>query len=133
MALFYKGMQIMATYPDTRFSKTIKSSIEELENGTSILIFPENSSDGYHEILKEYFGGFWVLAKRYNEVTGKDIKIVDMYYHRKTNQVIVGKPRNYLELAKEFQDTKAVCNFFLSDTNNMYTENILPKLKKSKK
>ncbi|MBQ8293309.1 MAG: hypothetical protein IJX78_05870 [Bacilli bacterium] len=124
MALFYKGMQIIASFPDNRLSKTIKISIEELERGTSILIYPENSSDGYHEILKEYFAGFWLLAKKYYEKTGKDIEIVNMYYHSKSNKVIVSVPRSYLSLKEILINKQDVANFFLKDANNMFFKNI---------
>ncbi len=124
MALFYKGMRIMPTYPDSRLVKTIKSSIDEIENDVSILIYPENSSDGYHDVLTEYFGGFWLLAKKYNETTSKDIQIVNMYYHKKSNTVVVAEPRSYLKLAEQFSDTKDIAEFFLKDANKMFVEHI---------
>lgn len=129
MALFYKGMRIMPTYPDLRLTKTFNESIAELKNGVSILIFPENSSDGYHDILTEYYGGFWLLAKRYNETTGNDINIVNMYYHKKSNRVIVSEPRSYLELSERFRDRDELTKFFCDDANGLYTEYILPTVK----
>lgn len=126
LAMFYKGMRIIPTYSDFRFANSIKTSIDELENGTSILIFPENSSDGYHEIIKEFYGGFYALAKLYNKRTGKDIDIVNMYFDRKSNTVIVGTPKSYCSFAQQFKEQDDAVAFFLHDMNNMYSEHILP-------
>ena len=41
---FYRGMKILPTFTDARFMKTISYSVETLKSGTSIMIFPEDSS-----------------------------------------------------------------------------------------
>lgn len=133
MALFYKGMRILPTYPDARLATTVKKSIAEMENGISMLIFPENSDDGYHEVLKEFHCGFFALAKLYYERTGKDIDIVDMYYHRRANVVIVGEPRSYTSLAERFDSREQVAEFFLNDVNDMFFEHVNPMLKHPRK
>lgn len=124
LALFYKGMRIIASYPDHRLLETVRTSVTELENGVSILIFPENSSDGYHEVLTEFYGGFLTLAKRYLAQTGKDIQIVNLYYHKKTRKVIVGEPKSYLELTKDFPNKDDLLRFFLDDTNRLFFQHI---------
>lgn len=126
MGMFYKGMQIMPTYPDFRLAKTIQDSIDEIEKGVNIIIFPENSSDGYHDVLKDFFGGFWLLAKRYHDMTGKDIRIVDMYYSRKKNLVVVGEPRSYEQLARTMSRKQAT-EFFLNEVNGLYFDHIKDK------
>lgn len=129
-ALFYKGMRLIPTYPDIRFTKTLRLSVDELIDGTSILIFPENSDDGYHDIMTEYFGGFHSLAKCYNKKTGKDIDIVNMYYDRKLNTVIVGAPQSFLSLSERFCSRAEVVEYFRTDTNAMYEKYILPERRK---
>ena len=131
LALFYKGMRIIPTFPDHRLLETIKTSIAELENGVSILIFPENSSDGYHEILTDFYGGFWTLAKRYYTQTGKDIQIVNLYYHKKERKVIVGEPKSYLALAESLTGKDDAPAFFLEDTNRLYRKYILGEAEKA--
>lgn len=131
MALFYKGMQMLPTYPDARLKNTVDESVELLRGGIDVIIFPEDSSDGYHDVLKNFFGGFWLLAKRYHETTGEDIQIVDLYYHRKTNQIVVAEPKSYLELAAKYSRREAT-EFFLNDMNSIYLEHILPNIKTKK-
>lgn len=133
MALFYKGMKIIPTYPDQRLLATINTSIDELQAGTSILIYPENSSDGYKEVITELYGGFYSLAKCYNQRTGNDINIVNMYYDRKSNTVIVGEPKSYCSLEQQFEKRNDAVEFFLRDMNGMYFDYILPLRNKNKK
>ena len=122
MVMFYKGMQILPIYPDIRFRKTIRESVSCLENGISLLIFPEDSSDGYFEEMTKFFGGFYVIAKEYYRHTGKDVKIVNMYYHKKKNIIYVDEPKSYLELSKQYKDNNEVAEFFLKNTNNLYNK-----------
>lgn len=120
MIMFYKGMQIIPIFPDTRFRKTIDEAISSLEKGISALIFPEDSSDGYHDELKGLFGGFWIIAKEYKKRCGKDLKIVPMYLHRKSNQIVVDKNESYSELSKSLNSHKDAAIFFMDKVNNLY-------------
>lgn len=122
MIMFYKGMQIIPIFPDSRFRKTMDYAINALNNGISILIFPEDSSDGYHEKLKAFYGGFWQIAKEYNKRTGKDIKIINMYLSRKQNMILIDKPKSYLELLKTINNHKEAAGYFLNNTNNLYNK-----------
>ena len=97
MAVFYWGINLLPTYQDARLAKTINKSLEILKNNQAIIIFPENSSDGYHDILKEYFAGFYLLAKKAFE-RGMDLPIYNMYYQNKNRRVIVDNPIRYSEL-----------------------------------
>ena len=45
--------------------KTIKESVAALDEGYNIVIFPEDSSDGYFAELKSFYRGFIVLAETY--------------------------------------------------------------------
>ena len=98
MAVFYWGINLLPTYQDARLAKTFNKSLEVLKNNQSILIFPENSNDGYHKVLKEYFAGFYLLAKKAFE-RGMDLPIYNMYYQKKKRKVIVDKPIKYSKLA----------------------------------
>lgn len=120
MIMFYKGMQIIPIYPDARFRRTIDEAINSLEKGVSVLIFPENSSDGYHDEIKGFFGGFWLIAKEYKKRYGKDLKIVSMYLYRKTNKIIVDIPRSYHDLEKNIKNHKEAAEYFLNNTNMLY-------------
>ncbi len=87
----YKGMQLLPTYPDARLIGTIRKSIEILDDGKSILIFPEDSSDGYKEFLTEYYPGFVFVAKTYRRLRGEDLPVYNCYFHKKKKLFIVDR------------------------------------------
>ena len=53
--MVYCGAELIPTYKDIRLSSTIKHSIQAMQNGNSVLIFPENSEDvGYCENIDRF-------------------------------------------------------------------------------
>ena len=64
MAIFYKGINLISTYKDIRLLNTFKQSFKSLDNKESIIIFPEDSSNGYFEHLTKYFPGFFMLGEK---------------------------------------------------------------------
>ena len=60
--LFYKGLNLISTYKDQRFIKTIKESLEAIQKGETVVIYPEDSSNGYLENLEGFYCGFLVFG-----------------------------------------------------------------------
>lgn len=50
----YKGMKLLPTYPDGRLARTVKKSVELLAQDIAIMIFPENSEEGYKDELTDF-------------------------------------------------------------------------------
>ena len=120
---FYRGMQLIPTYPDNRMLKTIKNSTEFLNQGHSIIIFPENSSDGYHDVLTHYFAGFIMLAKSYYKKYGKNVKIYNMYYRKKDNTLLIDKYTTIEEILKDERDMRVIANDFRDRANSLVNIN----------
>lgn len=87
---FYRGMKFLPTYPDARLAKTIRQSVTVLDD-SALLIFPENSSDGYHEKMTNFFPGFVMVMDAYRKANGKDIPVRPVYYHKKKHLIVVGE------------------------------------------
>ncbi len=118
LSVFYWGIRLLPTYNDVKLIPTIKKSIEILEQEQSIVIFPENSSDGYHDILTEYYAGFYLLAKKAFQ-RGFDIDIYNMYYQKKYNRFIVDKPIKYSELVALNLTSKEIAEMFKLRANEL--------------
>jgi 1-acyl-sn-glycerol-3-phosphate acyltransferase len=115
--MLYNGMQLIPTYVDIRYRNTIQRSIEHLETGNSVLIFPEDSNDGYLEKTKKYNNGFVYLCQKYYEKNKVDLPIYPIYFHKRLNAFIIGK-KEYIQdklvndnsreqIAKHFKDITA--------------------------
>ena len=111
--IFYKGLNLISTYRDHRLKKTIKESLQSIENKESVIIFPEDSSDGYHDELKSFHPGFILLAKTCQK-KGIDVPIYVTYYDKHTNQHFIDKPIYFSELSKDGVNknkiTKELCD-----------------------
>ena len=98
----YAGM--IPTYTDGRYLNTIKNSMQCIEEDVSVLIFPEDSSEGYKAIIERFFPGFVHFAKLYYKRHKEDLPIFTCYYHKKPKTIVIGKPmylQQLLEIGTE--------------------------------
>ena len=95
--LFYRGLKLISTYPDYRFKNTLKETVKTLEYDCNIIVFPEDSSNGYFDEITEFFAGFITLAK-YCYRQGMDLPIYVTYLRRKEGVYIIDKPIKTSEL-----------------------------------
>ena len=117
--MFYKGLQLIPTYPDGRLKTTIETSMNELNNNNNIIIFPEDISKGYFDVLKSYFAGFWLLAKQYFQKFKRDIKIYNMYLKRKPRTLIIDKGIKVSELINKNLSKEQIAEIFKDRANEL--------------
>ncbi len=98
--LFYKGLNLISTYKDGRFMKTMRESFQAVQEGNSIVVFPEDSTKGYLAELEGFFAGFAVFAE-YCYKKGVDLPIVVSYFKKKERVYIFDNPINYSVLLNE--------------------------------
>ena len=126
--MFYKGLDLISTYPDGRFKNTIKESLEAINNGENIVIFPEKSDNGYQATLDGFYGGFVFFAeicKKHNI----DLPIFVSYFNKENKIYLVDKPILYSALTKNGETREEVakklcdrCNELGEMTYKMSTE-----------
>ena len=90
--LVYRGMWMIPSYPDMRLKQTLRVSCDIINQDIPILIFPENSNEGYKDVLTEFFPGFIMLSENYYKDTGVDLPIYPVYYSVKKRIMIIDKP-----------------------------------------
>ncbi|MDT8336612.1 MAG: hypothetical protein RQ856_02150 [Candidatus Izemoplasmatales bacterium] len=113
----YKGVRLIPTYPDARLRKTIKLSLENLDCNNSLLIFTEDSSDGYEVKIEKFHSGFVYLAEQFYKHNQTHIPLIPIYYHKEKQQIIVGKARYLSEFDKNMKRDEIVENLRLTLNN----------------
>lgn len=98
--LFYKGLNLISTYKDSRFRKTIKESVDAIIEGDNIVIYPEQSDNGYLEKLEGFYAGFVLLCDALKR-KGIDASIYVSYYRKSDNVYIFDREVLYSNLLKE--------------------------------
>lgn len=98
--MFYKGINLISTYRDIRFKSTVSESIQTLDEGKSVIIFPEISDKGYLDVLEGFHQGFTVLGSILLK-KGKDMPITVAYYKKSERRYIVDRPVMLSDIFKE--------------------------------
>ncbi len=118
LKMFYSGLRLISTYKDSRFRQTIKESWETIKNGENIIIFPEDSSQGYFDNITYYFKGFVVFADICYK-KGVDLPIFVSYYRKKDKTYIIDKPVRYSELLAKGMENQEIANMMCNRTNEL--------------
>lgn len=116
--MFYKGLNLISTYRDHRFLKTIRESVTALRKGESIVVFPEKSDNGYLPELEGFFAGFVVLAETCKK-KGMDLPIYVSYFKKNEKQYIFDKPVFYSELSANGETRDEIAKRLLDRCNEL--------------
>ena len=116
--LFYKGLDLISTYKDARFTKTIKESINALMSGDNIVIYPEISDKGYLEQLEGFHPGFVALCEVCKR-RGIDVPIYVTYFRKKDGLFIVDKPVMYSTLSASGETKEEICKMLCDKCNQL--------------
>ncbi len=115
--LFYSGFDLISTYTDHRFIKTVKESLSAIKNGDNVMIFPEDSKNGYLSELEDFFAGFASLGE-YALKNGVDVPIVVSYFKKTEKIYVFDKPIYFSEL-KKIGDKKEIAKLLLNRCNEL--------------
>ena len=97
--LFYSGLNLISTYKDVQFVKTIRESIDSIKSGDNIIIYPEDSKNGYLPELEGFHEGFVMFADVCLR-RGIDLPIFVSYFRKSDRLYIIDAPVMYSQLAK---------------------------------
>jgi len=71
--------------------KTFRMSVECLNSGDSILLFPENPQDTYGDDINPFYSGFAELGRLYYRKTGKELAFYPVYASKKSRTLRIGE------------------------------------------
>ena len=121
---FYRGMRVLPSYNDTRFITTIRKSMQMLDNDIGVIVYPEDSNDGYHELLTDFFAGFVELARYYLRKHREDVPIYPVYYHAKKKVMVIGEAQYLSDYINRGLNRKEIAREFCKLVNNLFLEHI---------
>lgn len=116
--LFYSGLDLISTYKDGRFIKTIRESISSIKNGDNIVIFPEVSEKGYLKELEGFHAGFVLLCEQCLR-EGVDVPIFVSYFKKEENTYIIDKPINYSTLKEQYKTRNEISHHLCLRCNEL--------------
>lgn len=72
--------------------RTMELTLEELERGRSVLVFPENAERPVNEVLCDFRTGFIHLAREYHRRTRRPIAFLPLAVHPQSQVIRIGTP-----------------------------------------
>lgn len=90
----FNNAQTIGVYHDSRIISTFKNTVKRLQEGASVVVFPE-CYDEYNHIVHAFQENFCDIAKLYYRRTGKALAFVPLYIAPELKQMHIGKPIYY--------------------------------------
>ena len=119
MCFYASGWELIPSYSDMRLSRTIKITMELLKDGCNVLIFPENSSQGYYDELTSVHPGF-CLAGEAALKNGIDVELVLSYFNTAERRcLIIDVPVKFSKLKERFSTRDAIADYICSRINEL--------------
>ncbi len=125
--LFYKGLNLISTHHDTRFRTTLRESLDTLHENGNVIIFPENSKNGYLDVLEGFHGGC-VMLMHYCLERGLDVPVCCTYFNKYNNIHVIDKPIMASELFKNGDKWDVIAQKLCDRTNDLGRLSADPKL-----
>lgn len=110
----FNNARTIGVYHDTRILSTFKNTVKKLQDGESVVIFPEHDVK-HNNVIYDFQDKFIDIAKLYYKKTGKELAFVPMYIAPKLRKLYVGKPI-YFQTA-EPMDTQRdrICRYLMDE------------------
>ena len=116
--LFYSGFDLISTYKDIRLVKTMRESIEALKSGDNIVVFPEDSTNGYLQELEGFHEGFVLLADTCKK-KGLDLPVYVSYFRKSDRTYIFDAPVKYSELSEKYKSREEIAKYLCNRCNEL--------------
>lgn len=109
----FNNANTIGVYHDTRIVGTFKNTITRLQEGASVVIFPEHDVK-YNHIVYEFQDRFIDIAKLYYKRTGKELAFVPLYIAPNLKKMYLGKPIRYRADQPMDQERKRICDYLMN-------------------
>lgn len=109
----FNNANTIGVYHDTRIISTFKQTVQRLQEGNHVVIFPEHRVPRNH-IVCEFQDKFIDVAKLYYKRTGKAVAFVPMYLAPKLKKMYYGKP-TYFNPEKPIEEERRRISEYLMD------------------
>ncbi len=87
----FNNARTIGVYRDNRIISTFKTTVKRLEEGSSVIIFPE-CYEKFDHIVHRFQENFVDIAKLYYKRSGKAVPFVPLYIAPNLKQMHIGKP-----------------------------------------
>lgn len=116
--LIFNNAHTIPVYHDTRILTTFRQTVSRLQEGASVIIFPEYDKK-YNNILYDFQTRFVDVARIYWKKTGKELAFVPMYIAPALRTVYLGKPIRFRSGEPIAQERERICALLKEEISRM--------------
>lgn len=125
-AFALKNADTIGVYKDARLIHTYRESMDCLNEGNHVIIFPENR-DEYNEIVNDFQDKYIDLARLYYNKYKISLAFVPMYNAARIKKIVIGKPV-YYDPKIDIEEQRKIINDYLKNEITLMAKE-LPKHK----
>ncbi len=114
----FNNANTIGVYHDTRVISTFKDTVNKLQAGASVVIFPEHNVKCNH-IICEFQDRFIDVAKLYYKRTGKELNFVPLYIAPSLQKMYLGKPIRFCAANPMDEERRRICDYLMTEITNM--------------
>ena len=114
----FNNARTIGVYHDTRIISTFKQTVQRLQEGSSVVIFPEHSVP-YNHILCQFQDKFIDIAKLYYKRTKKALAFVPMYIAPTLKKMYIGKPISFCPENPMEEERLRICDYLMQEITNI--------------
>ena len=116
--MVFGNAHCVAVYHDSRLISTFRESISLLEEGNSMVIFPEHYTE-HNNIIHDFQDKFIDLARFYYKKTGKELKFVPLYVAPALKTVYYGEPVSFRGGVPIAEERARICGILMDRITDM--------------
>lgn len=111
-ACVFTNANTIPVFRDNRLLTTFKQTIAQLEEGSSIIIYPE-CYEPHNNIVYQFQDKFIDVAKLYYKRTGKTVSFVPMYIAPNLKKMYIGKPTVFNPEAPINEERQRIADYLM--------------------
>lgn len=112
--LIFNNARTVAVYKDSRLISTFRDTVSRLQEGASVIIFPEHDVPRNH-IISDFQDKFVDIAKIYHKRTGVELSFVPMYIAPRLKKMYLGKPIRFCAANPIREERKRICDHLMAE------------------
>ena len=114
----FNNARTIGVYHDTRIISTFRGTIKRLQEGRSVVVFPEKD-EKHNNIIYAFQDRFIDVAKMYFKRSGREVCFVPMYVAPGLKKLYLGKPTRFRSDESMDAERSRICTYLMDEITAM--------------
>lgn len=114
----FNNANTIGVYRDSRILSTFRDTVGRLQEGASVIIFPEHDQPHNH-IVCDFQDKFIDVARLYYKRSGREVPFVPLYVAPDLKTLYIGKPIRFNANAPKEEERRRICEYLMDEITAM--------------